>query len=106
MQYAVMSPALQQSTKQQFADHFWVTGGSSPHMGPVTEMATKSLSSDKVEVSFDYPLVASGETIDIGKATLIIEKESWPYENNWGISAIYLLNPGDTGLMIGAEKMK
>lgn len=105
MQYAVLSPALQQSTKKAFADNFWVTGQSSPHMGPVDQMDTKTLAPGKVEISFDYPLIASGETIETGKASLVIEKGSGPAEDNWAISAIYLLEPNDTGIMIGAQKM-
>lgn len=106
VQYAVMSPALQQSTKKEFADNFWVTGVSSPHMGPVDQMVTKQLAPNKVEVSFEYPLIASGETIAKGKAVLIIEKGSGPAADNWAISTIYLQDPTDTGLMIGAKKLQ
>ncbi|WP_136604968.1 hypothetical protein [Paenibacillus dokdonensis] len=106
LQYTVMTPAMQQSTKQEFEDNFWVTGGSSPHMGKVTKMDTKQLSLDKVQISFDYPLIASGEAIDSGKASLIIEKGSGSADDYWAISEIYLKDLGDTGLMIGAKELK
>ncbi|MCJ8011003.1 hypothetical protein MUG84_04505 [Paenibacillus sp. KQZ6P-2] len=105
MQYAVMTPALQKSTKQEFEDNFWVTGVSSPHMGTVKKMDTKPLSPDKVQITFDYPLIASGGVIGSGKASLTIEKGSGPANDNWAISEIALQDPGDTGLMIGAKKI-
>ncbi|MCM2998296.1 hypothetical protein M3647_12460 [Paenibacillus cellulositrophicus] len=103
MQYAVMTPALQAKTKQQFEDNFWVTGGSSPHMGTVTNMTTKTLSGGKVQISFDYPLVTSAGVEGTGKAMLTIEKGFGPADDQWAISSIWLKDPGDTGLMIGVE---
>ncbi|MWV43207.1 hypothetical protein GRF59_06145 [Paenibacillus sp. HJL G12] len=105
LQYAVMTPAMQQSTKQEFEDNFWVTGGSSPHMGKVTNMVTKPLSSNKVQISFEYPLIVSGGVFDTGKASLTIETVNGPAYDYWAISEIYLKDPGDTGLMIGAKTM-
>lgn len=103
MQYAVMTPALQASTKQEFQDNFWVTGGSSPHMGAVEKLDTKPLSDKKVQITFYYPLVAVEEVIGYGKASLTIEKGSGLFEDNWVISEIWLQDPDDTGVMIGAN---
>ncbi|MCM3698779.1 hypothetical protein [Paenibacillus macerans] len=103
MQYAVMTPALQASTKQEFEDNFWVTGGSSPHMGAVEKLDTKSLSDKKVQITFNYPLIVMEEVIGYGKASLTIEKGSGLYEDNWAISKIWLEDSGDTGVMIGAN---
>lgn len=105
LQYAVMTPAMQQQTKQEFSDNYWVTGGSSPHMGTVTQMQKQILSPDKVQISFDYPLIVSGAAFDTGKASLLIEKQSGGARDIWAISEISLLDPGDTGLMVGAKKM-
>ncbi|WP_454191349.1 hypothetical protein [Paenibacillus sp. Marseille-Q7038] len=101
-QYAVMTSELQKKTKQEFEDHSWVTGGSSPHMGTVTKMDLKTLSADKVQISFAYPLVVPADgTIDYGKAVLTIVKAGDP--EYWAISEISLQDPGDTGLMMGAN---
>lgn len=106
MQYAVMAPALQKSTKQEFEDNFWVTGGSSPHMGDVAKKDVKSLSPNKVQISFDYPLTVSTGKIGSGKASLMIEKVSGTGNDYWAISEINLEDPGDTGLMIGAKPLQ
>lgn len=105
MQYAVLSPDLRQETKQEFEDHFWVTGDSSPHMGKVKQLHAKEVSPEKVQVSFDYPLVVMNETIGTGSASIMVEKikrESFDY---WAISEIALKDPGDTGTLIGAVKL-
>ncbi|SFL31500.1 hypothetical protein SAMN03159341_10533 [Paenibacillus sp. 1_12] len=105
MQYAVLSPDLRQETKQKFEDNFWVTGGSSPHMGKVEQLHTKEVSPDKVQVSFDYPLVVTNETIGAGSASVIVEKIKRESSNYCAISDIGLKDPGDTGIMIGAKKL-
>ncbi len=103
MQYAVLSPALRQNTKQEFEDHIWVTGGSSPHMGKVEQLHSREITSDKVQISFDYPLVVMNETIGTGSASLTVEKIPRESSDYWAISGIDLKNPGDTGIMIGAN---
>lgn len=105
-QYAVMSQALQEKTKQEFEDHFWVTGGSSPHMGTVTKLNSKVISDSKVQISFTYPLVTQADgIIDYGKAQISLEKVTGGAEDCWVITEILLQDPDDTGLMIGAGKL-
>lgn len=102
MQYAVLSPSLRQQTKQQFEDHFWVTGSSSPHMGKVSQLHSEELAPDKVQITFDYPLVTMNETIGTGRASITVDKIA---PDNWAISRIALKDPGDTGIMIGASEL-
>ncbi|MCR8642715.1 hypothetical protein NV379_08570 [Paenibacillus sp. N1-5-1-14] len=104
MQYAVLSPALREQTKKEFEDFFWVTGGSSPHMGKVEKLNSKELSSDQVQITFDYPLIASGQTYATGSASIIVDLVNKDYDT-WAISKIELKDPDDTGIMIGATKM-
>ncbi|NOU93040.1 hypothetical protein GC093_07305 [Paenibacillus sp. LMG 31456] len=106
IQYAVLSPDLRQKTKQEFEDHFWVTGVSSPHMGKVEHLHTKEVSPDKVQVSFDYPLVVMNGTIGKGSACILVEKINRESSDYWAISDIALKDPGDTGIMIGARKLE
>ncbi|WP_152396934.1 hypothetical protein [Paenibacillus guangzhouensis] len=106
MQYAVLSPKLRDQTKQEFIANFWVTGVSSPHMGKVDALQTKTISPDQVQISFNYPLVAQDQVIGTGSAVLTVDKikrESFAY---WAISRIALKDPGDTGVMIGAVKLE
>ncbi|ERI07852.1 hypothetical protein [Aneurinibacillus aneurinilyticus] len=108
LQYAVFSPELRAKTKKNFDNNSWVTGGSSPHMGKVENIQTKNLNNDRVQFTFDYPLIAQGETIGIGKAVVIIQKlksEDGNREDGWFITNIKLKNLEDTGIMIGAEKL-
>ncbi|MFD0682787.1 MULTISPECIES: hypothetical protein [unclassified Paenibacillus] len=106
MQYAVLSPDLRQKTKQEFEDNFWVTGVSSPHMGKVEQLHTKELSPDKVQVSFNYPLVMMNGPIGMGNASIIVEKIKRESSDYWVISDIALKDPEDTGIMIGAKKLE
>ncbi|MBB3070697.1 hypothetical protein FHS14_003699 [Paenibacillus baekrokdamisoli] len=105
MQYAVLSPALRQENKQEFEDNFWVTGASSPHMGKVEQLHSKELTPDKVQISFDYPLVVMNETIGTGSASITVDKIKREPFDYWAISSIALKDPGDTGNMIGAIKL-
>ncbi|HIW34832.1 MAG TPA: hypothetical protein IAA29_18815 [Candidatus Paenibacillus intestinavium] len=103
MQYAVLSPELRQQTKQQFEDHFWVTGGSSPRMGKVEKLQSKEVTADKIEISFEYPLITMTETIDTGNATITVERIDRESSDYWAISKIVMKDPDDTGTMIGAD---
>lgn len=105
LQYAVMTPAMQKTTKAEFEDDFWVTGGSSPHMGPVDKLTSKTLTAGKVQITFDYPLIAQTQTIATGKALIIVEKDDDPIYERWAISDIYLQDPGDTGITVGVKPM-
>lgn len=103
MQYAVLSPTLRQATLQEFEDNFWVTGGSSPHMGKVEKLDAKKISDDQVLISFEYPLVVMNETIGSGHASIKVDKIKTESSYYWAISTLTLKDPGDTGIMIGAK---
>ncbi|WP_256758484.1 hypothetical protein [Cohnella sp. WQ 127256] len=103
MQYAVLSPDLRESTKQEFEGNFWVTGGSSPRMGNVEQFNTKKITPDQVLISFDYPLVVMTETIGTGHASITVNKIKRESNDYWAISDIILKDPEDTGIMIGAN---
>ncbi|MNJ01170.1 hypothetical protein D3C73_1607130 [compost metagenome] len=73
-------------------------------MGKVEQLHTKVISPDKVQISFDYPLVVMNGTIGTGSASLMVEKIKRNSFDYWAISDIALKDPGDTGIMIGAKK--
>lgn len=105
LQYAVFSPDLRAKTKKKFDENFWVTGGSSPHMGKVENIATKNINDTTVQFTFDYPLVEKSETIGVGKAVITVQKMKKEYKDGWFITNIKMKDPEDTGIMIGAEKL-
>jgi hypothetical protein len=50
-------------------------------------------------------LVAQGKTIEKGRAMVTIKKMSTERGEGWFITNIKVKNPGDTGIMIGVEKL-
>lgn len=105
LQYAVFAPDLRTETKKKFDESYWVTGGSSPHMGKVENIAPKNINDTTVQFTFDYPLVIHGETIDTGKAVITVQKIQKENRDGWFITNIKMKDPQDTGIMIGAEKL-
>lgn len=106
LQYAVLSPTLRKQTLKDFNTNYWVTGGSSPHMGKVKLPAPVQLSKDKVQFTFEYPLVVMEQDIDKGKAQITVQKLTENERDRWVISNIKLKVITDTGTMIGAEELK
>jgi hypothetical protein len=105
LQYAVFSPDLRAKTKKQFDDIFWVTGGSSPHMGTLKNMKAKALNNKTTVFTFDYELIAQNKNIGTGKAVVTVQKMNTDRGEGWFITNIKLKNPMDTGITIGVEKL-
>ncbi|MBA4532658.1 hypothetical protein [Brevibacillus halotolerans] len=105
VQYAVFSPDLREKTKKNFDESYWVTGGSSPHMGKVENIVTRNVNDTTVQFTFDYPLIDKSGTIGVGKAVITVQKMKKEYKDGWFITNIKMKNPEDTGIMIGAEKL-
>jgi hypothetical protein len=53
LQYAVFSPDLRAKTLSQFNENYWVTGGSSPHMGGLHALQIKVADSKITQYTFD-----------------------------------------------------
>ncbi|MNI79199.1 hypothetical protein D3C73_1356400 [compost metagenome] len=75
-------------------------------MGIVQLPAPVQLSKDKVQFTFEYPLVVMKENIDKGKAQITVQKLTENERDRWVISNIKLQVITDTGTMIGAEQLK
>ncbi|MET3290825.1 UNVERIFIED_CONTAM: hypothetical protein ABID98_003395 [Brevibacillus sp. OAP136] len=105
LQYAVFSPELRQKTKAEFDANFWVTGGSSPHMGKIEKLVTKQVNETTVTFSFDYHLIASNYD-GLGSAVVTVQKLTTDRGVGWYVTNIKLKDPGDLGIMIGVEQLK
>ncbi|WP_211746931.1 hypothetical protein [Paenibacillus sp. Marseille-Q4541] len=106
LQYAVFSPELRSKTKKEFEDHYWTTGGSSPHMSEIEKLKTKSLSKSTTQFSFDYGLVASNWK---GKGSAVVTVKKTMTSNGyeaWYVTNIKMKDPSDTGTTIGVEPIK
>ncbi|MNN26176.1 hypothetical protein D3C81_1396760 [compost metagenome] len=105
LQYAVLSKNLRAQTLKDFNDNYWVTGGSSPHMGEVKLPPSVKLSKDQVQFTFEYPLIVMEKSIGSGKAQITVQRILSESSESWVISNIKLKDPEDTGLMIGAQQL-
>ncbi|WP_047151745.1 hypothetical protein [Aneurinibacillus tyrosinisolvens] len=105
LQYAVFSPQLRAKTLKEFNESYWVTGGSSPHMGTIEKLHAKEINKQTIEFSFDYNLQAQGKSIGKGKAVMRVQKIPTERGEGWFITNIKLKNPDDLGIMIGVQKL-
>ncbi|UUZ91540.1 copper amine oxidase N-terminal domain-containing protein [Paenibacillus sp. P25] len=104
LQYAVLSPELREQTKKEFEEHYWTTGGSSPHMDAIENLVTESLDDNTVRFSFDYRLVASNYNGQ-GSAVMTVQQMETDRGEGWFITNVKMKDPGDTGITIGVEPM-
>ncbi|MBE1446646.1 hypothetical protein [Paenibacillus sp. OAS669] len=107
LQYAVFSPELKERTKSEFESFYWVTGGSSPHMGAIENLESSAPDEDTVQYSFDYRVVAT-EYDEQGSAVVTIQKfkQTPDLGEGWYITRIGMKDPGDTGITIGVEPLE
>ncbi|RUT35546.1 hypothetical protein EJP77_00540 [Paenibacillus zeisoli] len=105
LQFAVFSPELRTKTKKEFEDHYWTTGGSSPHLSAIESLKTKSLNKTTIEFSFIYSLIASNWK-GKGFAVVTVEKITSKGYEGWFIKNIKMKDPSDTGTTIGVEPLK
>jgi len=104
LQYAVFSPELRQQTQAEFAENYWVTGGSSPHMAEIEQLDVKQIDETTTLYTFDYNLVASNWH-GMGKAVVTVQKKKTDRAEGWFITRVQMKDPGDTGLTIGVEQL-
>lgn len=107
LQYAVFSPELRVKTKAQFDQIYWVTGGSSPHMGNIYNLITEHLSDTAIRYSFQYALVASNYNGE-GSAMLTVEWLAGERERRegWYITSVQMADPTDTGITVGVDPLE
>ncbi len=89
LQYAALSPELRKKAMERVKNYGWVTGGSSPWVGPITVKEEKKLSDTAVEYTVTYPeITSSGSTTGLEK--FIVEKRTVNGKEGWFITELLL----------------
>ncbi|CEH28321.1 copper amine oxidase N-terminal domain-containing protein [Aneurinibacillus migulanus] len=92
LQYAALSPELREKAMEQVKDRGWVTGGSSPWVGPITVKEEKKLSNTTVQYTVTYPEITSDRSAT-GTETFIVEKRTVNEKEGWFITKLLFANP-------------
>ncbi|MBE9180293.1 hypothetical protein IQ268_17160 [Oculatella sp. LEGE 06141] len=71
LQFAILAPALRQSLEAQYANRYWVTGGSSPWVESYTINQTAA-SEDSVQFAIRYQLMSSTGSAGIATDTITV----------------------------------
>jgi hypothetical protein len=88
VQFAMLSPSLQQQTRKQFEQRGWVTGVSSPWLDNFRVVKVKKISASKIQYTVVYDLLSSYANFGNGQKVITVEKNPVPYMTNWLISSI------------------
>ncbi|MDD3365569.1 MAG: copper amine oxidase N-terminal domain-containing protein [Syntrophomonas sp.] len=104
LQYAALSPQLRQEADKSYhvLGTYWVTGGSSPSVGPITIKNRDELSDTKVEYTLTFPEVTSAPPNTIATEKLVVEKLPYNGQEGWFITQ--LLQSSDYGIIDGLYK--
>lgn len=90
LQYAALSPQLRQEADQSpyVRQSYWVTGCSSPQVGPITIESRNELSDTKIEYTLSFPEIFSGQTHAIATEKMVVEKLPANGLDGWFITQI------------------
>jgi hypothetical protein len=90
LQYVALSPQLRQEANQSayVRQSYWVTGSSSPQVGPITIESRNELSDTKVEYTISFPEIFSSQTHAIATEKMVVEKLSDDGSAGWFITQI------------------
>ncbi|MEG6616364.1 copper amine oxidase N-terminal domain-containing protein [Peptococcaceae bacterium 1198_IL3148] len=91
LQYAALSPQLRQEADQSayVLQSYWVTGGSSPQVGPISIESRKEISDTKVEYTLSFPEISSGQTYAIATEKMVVEKLHHNGREGWFITELF-----------------
>ena len=90
LQYSALSPLLRQEADKSayVRQSYWVTGCSSPQVGPITIESRNELSDTKVEYTISFPEIFSGQTHAIATEKMVVEKLTDNSQAGWFITQI------------------
>ncbi|MGG2065140.1 hypothetical protein [Bacillus sp. S14(2024)] len=88
VQFAMLSPSLQQQTQKKFEQSSWVTGQSSPWVDNFRFVKVDKISNTKWKFTIAYDLITSFAKIEKGQKIITVEKNSDPGSTNWFITKI------------------
>ncbi len=99
LQYAVLSPQLrQEADKSNYVrQSYWVTGGSSPSVGPITIINRDELSDTKIEYTLSFPEITSNPPYTTATEKMVVEKLLYTGQEGWYITQI--LQSSDYGVI-------
>ena len=90
LQYIALSPQLRQEADKSayVRQSYWVTGSSSPQVGPITIASRNQLSDTKIEYTLSFPEVFSGQTYAIATEKMVVEKLFDNGQEGWFVTQI------------------
>lgn len=90
LQYAALSPQLRREADKtyQIRRNYWVTGGSSPHVGPITIEHRDKLSDTKIEYTLSFQEVTNHPPYTTATEKMVVEKLSVNGREGWYITQI------------------
>ncbi|WP_232696916.1 hypothetical protein [Brevibacillus daliensis] len=88
VQYATLSPNLQQKTRNQFEKRSWGTGQSSPWVENVRFVKEEKISDTEVQYTIEYELLTSEANYGKGQKVVTVKKNPEPLRKNWFITEI------------------
>lgn len=102
LQYAALSPQLRRQADKSchVLQTYWVTGVSSPWVGPISIIKRNKLSDTKIEYTVSYPEITSSPPNTTATEKIMVEKMLIKGRAGWYISE--LLQPGPYGI-IGSD---
>ncbi|MED4586110.1 hypothetical protein P9578_25495 [Brevibacillus choshinensis] len=88
VQYATLSPNLQQKTRKQFEKRSWGTGQSSPWVDNVRFVKEEKISDTEAKYTIEYELLTSEGKYGKGQKVVTVKKNPEPFRKNWFITKI------------------
>ncbi len=90
LQYAALSPQLRQEADKSYYDSYpyWVTGVSSPWVGPITIKNRNKLSDTKIEYTISFPEITSNPPNTTTAEKMVVEKLLYNGQEGWYITQI------------------
>jgi len=88
VQYAMLSPSLQNQSKSKFEQTHWVTGQSSPWVSNFRFTKVETLSESRIRYTVKYDLETSYANFGSRQKIITVEKNLEPFKEYWFISSI------------------
>ena len=90
LQYLALSPQLRQEVDKNFFVHHqnWVTGGSSPWVGPITIKNIIKITDSKMEYTISFPEMSSTGPDTTANEKMVIEKIPYNGQQGWFITQL------------------
>ena len=90
LQYAALSPQLRQKADKNYHVRYpyWVTGVSSPWVGPITIKRQDKLSDTKIEYTLSFPEITSNPPNTTATEKMVVEKFLINGQEGWYITKI------------------